>query len=118
MGDPDEKDRVDSARRRLAEFAAFAVENLSDGAFLIGRDATILYVNRAACAQLGYTEQELVGMSILDINPHLTRALWDATWQVTAGDQVQTIETEHRTKGGGILPVEVLANSFELNGVQ
>jgi PAS domain S-box-containing protein len=76
------------------------VENLSDGAFLIAKDATILYVNRAACAQLGYTEDELVGMSILDINPGLTREIWGSIWGVTVSDKFQTIETEHRTKDG------------------
>jgi PAS domain S-box-containing protein len=108
----------DQKLMRLSEFAPFAVENLSDGAFLIAKDASILYVNHAACAQLGYTEDELIGMTIFDINPHLTRAIWDSVWGVTVTDKFQAIETEHQTKDGRMVPFEVLANYFEIGGVQ
>jgi two-component system, cell cycle sensor histidine kinase and response regulator CckA len=107
-----------SKQKQLIDFAAFAVENMSDGAFLISKDACIIYVNRAACKQLGYTEEELLGMRIMDINPHVTQENWDSVWGVTVSDKIQTIETEHLTKDGRLIPVEVLANYIELHGEQ
>jgi two-component system, cell cycle sensor histidine kinase and response regulator CckA len=117
-GDTGATERADLQRNRLGDFAAFAVESMSDGAFLIAQDARIVYVNRAACSQLGYTERELLEMTILDINPTVTRESWNSIWGVTVNDKVQVIETVHRTKSGRIMPVDILANFIELDGQQ
>ena len=104
--------------RSLLDFAPFAVENLSDGAFLITKYGRVVYVNEAAARGLGYTREEMIGMSILQINPDITQETWDAIWLVTVRDKKQYIETNHRTKDGRIVPVEVLANYIEFDGVE
>jgi PAS domain S-box-containing protein len=40
------------------------------------RDARIFYVNNAAGEDLGYTREELVGMSIPDIDPDFSHKGW------------------------------------------
>jgi PAS domain S-box-containing protein len=105
-------------QKHLSDFASFAIESLSDGAFLIAKDASIVYVNRAACKQLGYTEEELLSMRVMDFNPQLTQEIWDSVWGVTVRDKIQTIEVEHLTKDGRLVPFEVLANYIEINGEQ
>jgi len=105
-------------QKHLSDFASFAIESLSDGAFLISKDASIVYVNRAACKQLGYTEEELLSMRVMDFHPHLTPERWYSVWGVTVKDKIQTIEVEHLTKDGRIVPFEVLANYIEINGEQ
>ena len=105
-------------QKLLADFASFAIESLSDGAFLISKDASLVYVNRVACEQLGYAEEELLGMRVMDFNPHLTQEIWDSVWGVTVRDKIQTIEVEHLTKDGRLVPFEVLANYIELYGEQ
>jgi PAS domain S-box-containing protein len=102
----------------LSDFASFAIESLSDGAFLIAKDASLIYVNQAACKQLGYTEEELLNMRVMDFNLHLTQDIWDSVWGVTVRDKIQTIEVEHLTKDGRLIPFEVLANYIELYGEQ
>jgi PAS domain S-box-containing protein len=101
---------------RLGEFARLAVENLSDGTYLISKDARIVYVNEAACQRLGYTRDEMVGMSMLTINPRLTLELWTSVWEVTSRAKKRVIQSEHRTKDGHLVPVEVLANHIEVDG--
>jgi PAS domain S-box-containing protein len=105
-------------QKLLSDFASFAIESFSDGAFLISKDAGLVYINRAACEQLGYTEEELLSMRVMDFNPHLTREIWDSVWGVTVRDKIQTIEVEHLTKDGQLVPFEVLANYIELYGEQ
>ena len=107
-----------SQQKELSDFAPFAVKNMSDGVYLISKDARIVYVNPAACKQLGYTEKELLGMRIMDIDPHVTEENWKSIRGVTVRDKIQLIETEHRTKEGRLIPVEVLANYVELDGEQ
>lgn len=107
-----------SQQKLLSDFAPFAVKNMSDGAYLILKDARIVYVNPAACKQLGYTEKELVSMRIMDIDPHVTDENWESIWGVTVKDKIQIIETDHQTKEGRLIHVEVLANYIELDGEQ
>jgi two-component system, cell cycle sensor histidine kinase and response regulator CckA len=107
-----------SQQKQLFDFAPFAVENMSDGVYLISNDARIVYVNSAACKQLGYTEEELLSMRIMDIDPHVTEEKWGSIRGVTVREKIQTIETEHRTKDGRLLPVEVVANYIVLDGKQ
>ena len=113
-----ENNTLNHKQKLLSDFASFAIESLSDGAFLISKDASLVYVNRAACKQLGYTEEELLGMRVMDFNPHLTQEIWDSVWGVTVRDKIQTIEVEHLTKDGRLVPFEVLANYIELYGEQ
>ncbi len=102
----------------FSKFAAFAVENLSDGTFLISKDGRLRYVNDAACRMLGYKREELLGMNMLQINPRLTEDIWHAVWEITSRNNQQSIETEHMTKEGRMIPVEVLANHLEFDGVE
>jgi PAS domain S-box-containing protein len=104
--------------KQLSDFAAFAIASLSDGGYLISKDARIVYVNPAACKQLGYTEEELLSMRIMDIDPNVTEENWGSIRGVTVRDKIQTIETEHLTKDGRLIPVEVVANYIEINGEQ
>jgi PAS domain S-box-containing protein len=101
---------------KFLKFASFAVENLSDGTFLISKEGRVVYVNDSACRSLGYTKEEMIGMSMLEINPGLTQEIWDTIWEVTAKEKKQSIETEHKTKDGQVVPVEVLANYLEFDG--
>ena len=113
---PAELDRVPGVPDRFLNFAAFAVENLSDGAHLITKEGIIVYVNQAACQMMGYTREEMVGMSMMKVNPTINQEIWDAIWIVTEREKKQTIETEHLTKDGRRIPLEVLANYLEFDG--
>ncbi len=112
------KEPLLSQQKQLSDFAAFAVENMSDGVYLISKDARIVYVNPAACKQLGYTKEELLSVRIMDIDPHVTEENWGSIRGVTVRDKIQTIETEHRTKDGRLIPVEVVVNYIEIDGEQ
>ena len=100
----------------LDDFASFAVENFSDGVYLLTRYGIIVYVNNAACEMIGYAKKELIGKSIIDIDPNLTEKVWEDMWVVTQNDKKQTINTEHISKDGKVIPIEVVANYIEVNG--
>ena len=107
-----------SNKKYLSAFAEFAVRNLSDGVYLIDRDAAIVYVNKAACEQVGYSEEELLNMRIMDIDSSVRGDVWDSVWEITEKEKFQTIETEHQRKDGSRFPVEVLANHLVIEGEQ
>jgi PAS domain S-box-containing protein len=77
-------------------------------------DGRFVYVNNMASQALGYSNDELLQMTILDIDPGLTRQMWEENWR----ERKSTIETNHRRKDGTIFPVEVHANHVKYGGVQ
>ncbi len=105
-------------REWLQAFAPFAVENLADATYLITKNARFVYVNSAACQMLGYSEAEMLGMSVFDIHPGLTPESWYTVWEATRKVQHKAFETEHRHKDGHIVPIELLANTVVVDGVE
>jgi signal transduction histidine kinase len=53
----------------------------------------------------------------LQINPDITPESWAVAWAAAARDRRQTFETQHRTKDGRLIPVEVVASHLEVDGV-
>jgi two-component system cell cycle sensor histidine kinase/response regulator CckA len=97
-------------------FTQFAVDNLSDAAYWIERDARITYVNAAASRLTGYTREELLGMLIYELNPGITKETWPQVWGALKRAKKRVFETTHRTKAGHLLPVEIAANFLEFDG--
>ncbi|MDH5639710.1 MAG: PAS domain S-box protein, partial [Nitrospira sp.] len=94
----------------------YAVDQAGDQIFLIGRDGYFLDVNESACRRLKYAKQELLTMSVMDIDPDFPPEIWDTFWEEFQRSKQVRLETRHRSKTGEIYPVEVTANYFMHNG--
>ena len=69
-------------------------------------------MNRRACQSLGYTRDELVGMTPTQLDADITLAdLEDIERRLNAGESV-AFESRHRRKDGTVFPVEVRAQAF------
>ena len=105
--------------KRLEEtlkLTQFSVDKAADSVFWIASDGRLRYVNDAACDDLGYTRDELLSISIYDVDITLDRSEWPAHWeQVKALEQFAT-ETIYRTKDGRSFPVEVTINFLSFRG--
>jgi PAS domain S-box-containing protein len=97
-------------------FTQFAIDNASDSAFWMGPDARFLYVNEAACRALGYGRDELLSMSVHDIDPEFPREVWADHWNDVKQRRSFVIESRHRAKDGTVFPVEVSVNFIEFGG--
>lgn len=89
----------------------FAMEEAPEGVFFMTRDARFSYVNEQACRSLGYSRDELMGLTLWDIDPVFPKEDWEKIWMQHQKNHVDTIhvETIHRQKGGMEFPVEVWA---------
>ncbi len=106
-------------RRRMEvslQVTQFAVDHASDELFWIDREGRFLAVNHAACRALGYDREELLGMTIADIDPAYSADGWLALLQELAGSGSLVFEGQHRRRDGDIYPVEIMANYLELEG--
>jgi PAS domain S-box-containing protein len=82
------------------------VEAFPGSWFFTRLDGTFAFVNQRACDELGYSRDELMALTLFDINHELTRASWNALADV--GPFVPaSIRTVHLRKDGSAMPVEV-----------
>jgi PAS domain S-box-containing protein len=94
----------------------FSIERAAIAAFWIGPDGNILYVNNYSCKILGYTREELLAKSLLDIDPNFTPDSWQDQWRELKADGSLAYESVYRTKDGHRVPVEISANYLEYDG--
>ena len=111
---------VDITERKRAEIqlrlAQFSLEHASDAIHWVNPQGQIVYVNEAGCLALGRSREELLSLSIPDIDPQLTREAWSEFWGRLKTCGSITFETQNLTKSGQTFPVEVTANYLELDG--
>ena len=94
----------------------YAVDHAADQIFVIGPKGLFLDVNESACRRLGYTKDELLMMSVMDIDPDCPPERWDQCWVELRRTNQLRLETRHRSKTGEVYPVEVVANYLQQNG--
>jgi len=101
-----------SLRASEGRFRTF-VDHATDAFFLHARGGTILDVNQQACESLGYTRDELVGMSpaAIDVETDLRShfAMLDNGREIA-------FDSRHRRKDGSTFPVEVRIRPFKQDG--
>ena len=115
----DELEQEMKERKRSEDalkFTQFSVDHASDAMCWVASDSRLIYVNAAACRTLGYAQDELLAMSILDTVPLLRRGGWQTFWKALRTEQQRTIEAEHLTKNGRRIPIELSVNFFDFAG--
>ena len=95
-------------------------DNVNDAVFLLELDAAgkpLLFrdVNDLACRRLGYSREELLGLSLADINAQAEQDRSMSIRRLRAA-QSATFETTHRAKDGTLFPVELSARYFIADG--
>jgi diguanylate cyclase (GGDEF)-like protein/PAS domain S-box-containing protein len=110
----------DITERKQAEekllITQFVSDHAPDSIFWIDEQARIVYVNEAACRERGYTREELLAMSIPDLNSELPVDVWRGQWQRAQQKGQLVFESRHRRKDGSIFPIEVSANFVQFGG--
>ncbi|MDP2345192.1 MAG: PAS domain S-box protein [Deltaproteobacteria bacterium] len=100
-----------TAKRGLEAKARLAtlLEQAPDGVFVSDLGGRFTDVNDAACRMLGFSRDELLGMTIVDLlPPEDVERLWQQRERLLAG-QLEISTWTVRRKGGDPLPVEVSA---------
>ncbi|MGL5192298.1 MAG: ATP-binding protein [Chroococcales cyanobacterium] len=108
-----------SHRQQIEEilaFTQFSLNRAGDSVFWVNSNAQFFYVNEAACLSLGYSREELILMTIHDINLDLPKNVWSDYWDEIKQHGYFTIECYHQTKEGRRFPVEITVNYLEFNG--
>jgi len=98
------------------QMANHSIEKLLDPVYWISIEGKILRVNEAACATLGYSREELQGMSVPDFDPHFAVDRWPEHWENLKAIGSMRYETQHKSKDGTLQDVEVVASYINYEG--
>ncbi len=104
--------------RRAVAFTQFSIDRVADPAFWMDASGRLIYVNQAACHSLGYSRDELLGMTIHEIDPDFPSDAWPPHWDELRQKGTMQFESHHRSRDGRVFPVEISANFIEFDGKQ
>ena len=107
----DTKLAEESLRASEQRFRTF-VDHATDAFFLLDDRYVVLDVNRQACKSLGYTREELLGMTPINFDPDVTPEDLDRMTSQMDDGELLAFESRHRRKDGTIFPVEVRGQAF------
>jgi len=103
------------AEERLRQ-TQFAMDQAVDAIYWIDPHAKILYANEAASLMMGYSKDELLGMTVHDLNPDFPVSMWPGFWEETRRNRTMSFETNHRAKDGRLVPIDIRVSFLAYEG--
>ena len=106
-------------RKKVEEtvkFTRFSLNNTTDTMAIIDYDGRFIDINNAFCRSLGYSREQLLSITVHDIDPLYPAATWPEFWEKLKQVDSLIFESIHRTKEGKLIPVEINVNFFEYKG--
>ncbi|MGF1457959.1 MAG: PAS domain S-box protein [Leptolyngbyaceae cyanobacterium] len=90
------------------------VEQATDALFVVDTQGRLIDINQEACHTLGYTRDELLQLSVPDVQKSVTIEDLSHDWELQPGQAV-TREGIHQRKDGSQFPVEVRVGRIEIS---
>jgi PAS domain S-box-containing protein len=113
---------VDISERKRVEqnllLAKSSIDEAGEGIFWIDKDARFVNVNLAGCRLLGYSKEELLSMTVPDIDPTFPIERVPSLWEELREKRCLSFETTHRHKNGNILPVKVSLSYIKFEDIE
>ena len=103
-----ERNRAESELRHLQQ----AINRSADGLLVMDDQFRFIRVNDTTCRMLGYSREELLGMTPLDIDLNITLETLQQRAATTGLNEPYTFESLLRSKNGRIIPAEISGNLF------
>ncbi|MEE4245266.1 MAG: ATP-binding protein [Kangiellaceae bacterium] len=96
-------------------FYDFVIDMAADEVALIDSNGLMVYVNKSCVERLGYSEEELIGMHVLDIDTVYDKANWPYYFRNLLNNKHLTFDTKHIAKNGEVFPVQVETYLYRAN---
>ncbi len=88
----------------------YSIDHMADAAYWISPSGRFVRVNDAALQALGYSLDEMLNMSVPDIDANLDQNMWDEHWRDLQRMGFVGLESVHQCKDGSEFPVAISAN--------
>ncbi|MCE5250171.1 PAS domain S-box protein [bacterium] len=110
-----ERKRAEETLRESENRFRSVVEQAGESIFIHDRNGKILDVNQRVCESLGYTRQELLSMSIEDVDVEFISREHKRFWTKLSSSRYVTFTGRHKRKDGSTFPIEVNLGFMELD---
>lgn len=111
---------MDITERRVRErelfMARFSMDNSADQVQWLRKDGSHKYANKSICKALGYSQEELLNMNVMDISLDKTEEAWRQQWEKVTTGELSTYEVLRVTRDNDVILVEITANYMEYEG--
>ena len=97
-------------------FRQIGLDRAGESILWLDKDGHILDANETACNKLGYSHDEMIRMTVADLDPFFPFETWPEHWEDLKRNRVIQLESKQRRRDGTIFPTEVFANFFEYEG--
>jgi PAS domain S-box-containing protein len=111
-----ERKRVEEALRESREKYREIINGMNDTVWVIGFAGGFVDVNETAVKVSGYSREKLLSMGPADIDSHLTEEQIKDLIRRMPSDEIQVFETEHTSKEGKTIPVEISSSLVSYQG--
>ncbi len=102
---------------KIIQLSHLAIEQAADGIFWLDSEGRIHRVNDAACRLLGYSREELLTMTVPDVDPEYSvEAYKESYWRKVRKLGTINFESCHRRKDGSTYPVEISSCYVQFEG--
>lgn len=110
-----ERRRLERSLREETHRRQILVDQSRDGIVVMEEDGKVYEVNRAFADMLGYTQDELMKMSVRDWEHNFPLATVEEMFR-TLDERGRHFETRHTRKDGSVIDVELSTNAAIING--
>lgn len=111
-----QRSRAAAALRESEQRYRMLFESAADAVFLQDLEGNFLDVNQVACQRLGYPREQLLTMSLFDIDSPNYAEKAPERMETIRQEGALVFETEHVTRDGAIIPTEVSSRIIEYEG--
>ncbi|HET9049693.1 MAG TPA: PAS domain S-box protein [Chiayiivirga sp.] len=108
--------REREALRLSEERFRLLVEHAGDDFFLHDDKGRFLDVNERACQSTGYSREELLQMSVIDLSLDFSQQEQEEIWKGMEPGTATSVYSHHRRKDGTVFPVEIRISCHLIRG--
>ena len=93
-----------------------SAEVMRQGVMFLDREGNILAANERFAKELGYSKQQFEPKTIFQVNPHFNFIAWKKLWDELLAKGKLSLDTEHLTSNGGMVPAQLKGILLEAGG--
>jgi diguanylate cyclase (GGDEF)-like protein/PAS domain S-box-containing protein len=114
--DLSERIRIQRETDKLLRRHQALMKAATEGIHIMDIQGNVVEANDAFCRMLGYSQEEVAGLSVFDWDAQLSREELQERFRKLVGSSA-LVETVHRRKDGTLINVEISSTGVEIEGV-
>lgn len=86
------------------------IEDMNDMVWILDLEGKVMEVNKRVQLVLGYTKEEVLALGVQGVDPQFNLLFMKNQMQHQSPEEVYIVESEHQSKDGHRIPVEIFAS--------